>query len=119
MVTKPANIGRFKYQMRKTDFQLEEELAGTMREVKPLGQSDLLRDRFDSVFRRNFVEMDAPTKMDKKRQQKATFKWRQRQGAAMGGTEAEKRLRKLKKRQDKSEHASGKRDFLKDDLILI
>jgi hypothetical protein len=31
VVTKPRVIGRFKYQMRKTDFQLEDELAGSMR----------------------------------------------------------------------------------------
>jgi hypothetical protein len=31
MVIKPAVVGRFKYKMRKTDFQLEEELAPTLR----------------------------------------------------------------------------------------
>lgn len=88
IVTKPKVIGRFKYSMRKTDFQLEDELAGSMREIKPLGQHELLRDRFDSVFRRNFVEPDAPTQFEKKRQRKAHFKWKERQTAAMGGTEA-------------------------------
>ena len=98
LVSKPKIIGRFKYSMRKTDFQLEDELAGSMREIKPLGQSELLRDRFDSVFRRNFVEPDAPTQFEKKRQRKAHFKWKERQTASMGGTVAEKRLKKLQKR---------------------
>jgi len=83
--------------MRKTDFQLEDELAGSMREVKAMGQSDLLRERFDSVFRRNMVELDAPTTFEKKRQKKAQFKWRKRQGEAMGGTVAKKLSKKLKK----------------------
>ncbi len=33
-VTKPAVVGRFKYKMRKTDFQLEEELAPSLRQLK-------------------------------------------------------------------------------------
>ena len=61
IVGKPSVIGRFKYKMKKTDFQLEEELAPTLRQLKPQGTDDLLRDRYDSVFRRNFIELDAPT----------------------------------------------------------
>ena len=90
-----------------------------MREIKPLGQSELLRDRFDSVFRRNFVELDAPTKHEKKRMRKAHFKWKERRTAAMGGTESEKRIKKLHKRQAKADEMQGKQDFLRDDLILI
>lgn len=78
VVSKPANIGRFKYSMRKTDFQLEDELAGSMRQVRAQGQADLLRDRFDSVFRRNMVECDAPSKNEKKRFKKKEFKWKER-----------------------------------------
>ena len=46
---------------------MEDELAGSIREINPVGQADLLRERFDSVFRRNMVEPDAPWEFDKKR----------------------------------------------------
>lgn len=35
IVEKPSVIGRFKYKMRKTDFQLEEELAPSLRQIQP------------------------------------------------------------------------------------
>jgi hypothetical protein len=35
----------------------------------------LLNDRFDSIFRRNLVEPDAPTQNEKKRQRKQKFKY--------------------------------------------
>ena len=75
IVTKPAVVGRFKYKMRKTDFQMEEELAPSLRQLKAQGTDDLLRDRFDSVFRRNLVELDAPTVAEKKRQLKRSYKF--------------------------------------------
>ncbi len=37
----------------------------------------------------------------------------------MGGTMASKLHKKLQKKQAKLDEAQGKRDFLKDDLILI
>lgn len=105
--------------MRKTDFQMEDELAPSMRQIRAHGQADLLRDRFDSVFRRNMVECDAPSKIEKKRQRKNEYKWRAKQTAAMGGTVAEKLMKKNKKRQERLDDATGKQKFLKDDLILI
>ena len=33
-ISKPAVVGRFKYKMRKTDFQLEDELAPSLRQLK-------------------------------------------------------------------------------------
>ena len=42
--------------MKKTDFQMEDELAGSLREVKPVGKDDFLRDRFDSVYRTNKLD---------------------------------------------------------------
>ena len=89
-VSKPSNVGRFKYTMRKTDFQLEEELAPSLRQLKIQGADDVLRERYDSVFRRNLVELDAPTKADKKRVKKHWFKFKERQGAAFGGTVTER-----------------------------
>ena len=57
----------------------------------------MMRERFDSVFRRNLVELDAPTEADKKRTRKAVFKWRNRWGAGHGPSVAEK----LKKKNDR------------------
>jgi hypothetical protein len=35
--------------------------------MKPMGNDSLLGDRFDSIFRRNLVEPDAPAQNEKKR----------------------------------------------------
>lgn len=104
--------------MKKTDFQLEDELAPSLRQLKAQGTDDLLRDRFDSVFRRNLIELDAPTQADKKRQRKLKFKYRERQGAAYGGTLAEKLARKNDKVKRKIKDKESQ-SFLKDDLIMI
>lgn len=78
----------------------------------------MLRERFDGVFRRNLVELDAPTRADKKREQKRLYKFKERQGAAFGGTAAQKLARKtekVKRRNDDKESNA----FLKHDLIMI
>jgi len=41
MVKKPKSLGRFKYKQAKQEYQLQEELAGNLRQMKPLG-TDLL-----------------------------------------------------------------------------
>lgn len=82
--------------MKNTEFQLEEELAANLRQTKPLGNENLLRDRFDSVFRRNLVEPDAPTAGEKKRQKKQKYKMKDKKSAAYGTTAA-KLARKNKK----------------------
>ena len=56
----------------------------------------MLRERFDSVFRRNLVELDAPTVAEKKRQIKRSYKFKDRKGGRYG-TLAEK----LKKKNEK------------------
>ncbi len=57
----------------------------------------MLRERFDSVFRRNLIELDATTKDEKRREQKRRYKYKERQGAAFGGTLAQKLQRKNEK----------------------
>jgi hypothetical protein len=52
-VTKGALTGRFKYKMRKLDFQMEDELAGSLRQLKSTGKNNMLREQFDDRFRRN------------------------------------------------------------------
>lgn len=82
-------VGRFKYKMRKTDFQLEEELAPSLRQLQASGTNDMMRERFDDIFRRNMIEMDAPTQAEKKRQRKQEYKFINRSGGTYG-TVAEK-----------------------------
>jgi len=77
-----------------------------------------MRERFDSVFRRNLVELDAPTNDEKKRSQKRMYKWRSRNTKAMGGTLAEKIKKKNDKLKRKNDEKSSN-SFLKDDLIMI
>ena len=36
---------------------MEDELAGSLREVRAIGKDDILRDRFDSVYRRNILDV--------------------------------------------------------------
>lgn len=74
IITKPKNLGRFKYKQRRLDYQMEDELSGSLRQMRPLGNDDLLQDRFDSIFRRNLVEPDAPTQNEKRRQKKQKYK---------------------------------------------
>ena len=45
----------------------------------------MLRERFDSIFRRNLMEMPTPLE-DKKRNKKRIVKFKNRRGAAFGGT---------------------------------
>ena len=97
---------------------MEDELAGSLRQLKAHGQDDLLRDRFDSVFRRNLVELDAPTTAEKKRQRKMAYKFKDRAGAAYGSL-AEKLDKKNKKLKAKNDAREKKQGFLNDDLILI
>ena len=77
-----------------------------------------MRERFDSVFRRNLVELDAPTNDEKRKSRKREFKWRNRAGKGHGPTVAEK----LKKKNDKVKRANDDKasnSFLKNDLIMI
>lgn len=69
-VTRPRHTGKFKYKMRKADFQLEDELAPSLREHKPTGIISMLREKQDDFFRRGQIELDAPTIGEKKRQRK-------------------------------------------------
>ena len=66
-ISNAAKIGKFKYHMKKTDFQTENELTGNLRTIKPMGIDHLLHENYDSVFRRNLLEPEAPEGTDKKR----------------------------------------------------
>lgn len=117
-MTKGAKIGRKAYKMRKTDFQLEDELAGSLREVRAIGKDDILRDRFDSVYRRNILDViDTVHEGEKKRKLKTAYKFKQRSGAAFGSV-AEKLKRKNDKKQAELD-ARSKQGFLQDDLIML
>jgi hypothetical protein len=98
IVNKPKVLGRFKYSQKKPDFQLEEDLAENLRKMKPLGNDMLLLDRFDSVFRRNLIEPDAPTMGEKKRMRKQKYKFVNK----IGSTEQElkRAVDELKEKND-------------------
>ena len=49
-----------------------------------MGNADLLVDRYDSVFRRNLIEPEAPLDADKKRIKKAKYKWHAKVGEVAG-----------------------------------
>ena len=103
--------------MRKTDFQLEEELAGSLREVRAMGKDDFLRDRFDSAYRTNKLDViDHVHEGEKKRKIKASFKFKNRSNVY--GTVAEKLDKKNKKKQVELDNR-GKQGFLRNDLILL
>ena len=98
---------------------MEDELAGSLREAKPLGKDDFMRDRFDSVYRRNMLDViDVVHEAEKKRRVKASFKFKQRSGVAYGSVAAtlDKRNKKHKAQLDSRERKTG---FLQDDLIML
>lgn len=117
LITKSSLIGRYKYKMRKTDFQTEDELAGSLRTARSKGTvADLIVERYDSVFRRNLIEPDMPLGGDKKRARKGKYKWHN----SRGGTGAEEMAKQNAEKKSKNEQkkASGQ-SMLKNDLILI
>ena len=69
MVEKPYATGKFRYKMKKTEFQTEDLLSGSLRAIKAHKgtAADLLVDRYDSIFRRNLMELEVPLNADKKR----------------------------------------------------
>ena len=119
VVTKPLRIGRKTYKMRKTDFLLEEELVGSLRQLKSQGKDDNLRERLDSMFRRNLIDpVDHVHEAEQKRKQRNQFKIKARQGGIFG-TATQKLDKKNKKKKAELDAAEKKQGFLNDDLILI
>ena len=114
-MSKPKKLGRFKYKQKKADYQLEDELSGNLRQLKPLGSDLLLVDRFDSIFRRNLIEPDAPTQNEKKRQRKLRYKMHN----AIGTTVADlhEKNQELKRKNDEKE--KGLKHLLNSDVIQI
>ncbi|XP_078545043.1 ribosome biogenesis protein NOP53-like [Lissotriton helveticus] len=67
--TQPRRLGRLKYDDPDTDVQLSEELAGSLRALKPEGS--ILKDGFKSLQRRNLIEPRERAKF--KRKQKVKY----------------------------------------------
>lgn len=89
-----------------------------MRQVRPYGRDDFLRDRFDSVYRRNLLDtVDHVDQAEKKRKLKNAYKFKLRSGTAYEGLT--EKLDKKNKRKKKELDAKSKTGFLKDDLILL
>lgn len=115
-VNKPAKVGRWKYHMRKNDYQLEDDLSGNLRQMKPLGNSNLLDDRFDSIFRRNLLEPNAHDNLDKKRIRKIKYKFHPRE---IGGKTKAMALENeaAKKRNDIRE--KGTKDIARQEDVIV
>jgi hypothetical protein len=64
VVSKPKKLGLYKYSKPKIDFTPEEELPESFRNQK--GNDKLIRDQFDSFFRRNILPKEAPPNDRKK-----------------------------------------------------
>ena len=77
-----------------------------------------MRERFDSVFRRNLLDLvDEEHEQRKKRDKKQRFKIKKRMGGVYG-TLAQKMDKKNKKKQAEIE-AQSKKGFLHEDMILL
>ena len=117
VVMKAGRVGRKVYKMKKTDFQMEDELAASLRQVKPVGKDDFLRDRFDSVYRTNKLDVkDTVWEAEMKRKDRSRFRIRNRSN--LYGTVAEKLDKKNKKRKAEYQN-ENKKGFLMDDLIML
>jgi hypothetical protein len=103
--------------MRKTDFQMEDELAGNLRQLKAKTGADLLRERYDDVFRRNLVEPNVPEGAGvKKRKLKHATKMHNPIVEAC--RKGQKKFKKKEEAYEKSKKAANG-DWLKDDLIVL
>jgi len=115
IVADPKKLGRFKYHQRKTEYQLDSELSGNLRQMRPLGNDLLLEDRFDSIFRRNLVEPDAPTQQEKRRQRKLKYKMVNKLGSVAEELHKETAIKKA--RNDQKER--GQKEFVNQDVIML
>jgi len=84
--------------------------------LKPLGNEILLGDRFDSIYRRNLVEPDAPANNEKKRQRKLKYKM-VTAGVGTKAKEMHKETMEMKRKND--ERAKGAKDFKNNSDIII
>ncbi len=110
-----SRLGRHAYRMRKTDFQMEKDLSGSLRSMKPLGSTSLLEDRFDSVYRRNLLAPEAKDGDHRRRSRKTKFKFHNSKAEHAG--EMQRKL--LKKNKNIDDYREGTSGMLKNDLILI
>jgi hypothetical protein len=63
-LAKAQKVGRVKYEYKGTDFKLTSELTPNLRTLKSAGS--LIRDQYDSVFRRGIIEPPVHGKKKKK-----------------------------------------------------
>ena len=127
-VVKPRKLGLYKYQKPKTDFVTEEELPESFRNQK--GTDHLVRDQFDSIFRRNLLPKEAPPKDRKvikgvqyKQHKSNTFKNLIRQEEKAGDVALEQARERLRERKRKTALARGlkapKKTHEEDDEIIM
>ncbi|KAH6562319.1 hypothetical protein BSLG_007106 [Batrachochytrium salamandrivorans] len=68
--TKPAKLGRYSFQPAPFEIQLKEEIADSLRTLKPEG--NMFRDRFKSLQERNLIEARIPVVKRRKYKLKIT-----------------------------------------------
>ncbi|ROL44221.1 Ribosome biogenesis protein NOP53 [Anabarilius grahami] len=68
----PRRLGRLKFEAPDLDVQLSDELAGSLRSLKPEGS--ILKDRFKSLQKRNLIEPRERAKFQRKYKVKYTEK---------------------------------------------
>ena len=79
----------------------------------------MLRDRYDSVFRRNMIEVEDEALAKKRRRDyKKIYKFKQRSGGVYGSM-AEKLHKKNLKKDKELKEQKKKEGILQDDMIFI
>eukprot|EP01016_Furgasonia_blochmanni_P056239 TRINITY_DN9550_c0_g1_i2.p1 TRINITY_DN9550_c0_g1~~TRINITY_DN9550_c0_g1_i2.p1 ORF type:complete len:235 (-),score=95.99 TRINITY_DN9550_c0_g1_i2:179-823(-) len=68
VVVKAPKFGKKRYRMKDTDFTLVDDLKPNLRAVEPVGS--LLRERFDTVYRRGLIEFNDPLSKPKNNRKK-------------------------------------------------
>lgn len=97
--------------MPNEDFQMEDELADSLRKIQPTGKASILRENFDGKFRRGQLEGDARPGSEKKRQRKQRYKIVARRGGVYG-TVSEKLFKQNKRAKQENDEAENRQMVL-------
>ena len=128
VVSKPRKLGLYRYKKPKTDFVVEEELPESFRNQK--GTEHLIKDQFNSFYRRNLIPVEAPPKDRKiikgkvsKEHKSNTLKLHLRKENKKGDVALQMAREKLRERKRRTALARGvkapKKGYQEDDEIII
>ena len=94
---------------------LESDLSGSLRQMKPINNDELLQDRFDTIYRTNKVEPNEDVFDARRNKHKKEFKFHQPVGTTAKELAAENAKRKAKNDEDEA----GLAGALASDVIII